>query len=184
VTFAISASGTNSGQTNAQEETTSMTETIKVATTVLLSASSLHYSGQFSNSGPIPPQADQATTYTIVWNARNEGSSIAGGTVSTILPSYVSYTGVANSGFSYDSGSHVVTWNIGDIAQNTSAQGSFQVSITPSTSQKGSSPTLTGPASFSGYDRFAGVQISATADPVTTETPQDPGYTGTNATVQ
>jgi hypothetical protein len=184
ITFTATVSGTNTGQANSQEETTSTTETIKVATTVLLSSSSLHSSGQFSNSGPIPPRSGQATTYTIVWNTKNEGNAIAGGTVSTILPSYVSYTGVANSGFSYDSGSHVVTWNIGDIAQNTSAQGSFQVSITPSTSQKGSSPTLTGPVSFSGYDRFAGVQISASADPVTTETPQDPGYTGANATVQ
>ena len=184
VTFTVTASGTNSGQTNTQEQTTSTTETVNVATTVALSASAVHSSGSFSNSGPIPPQAGQATTYTIVLNARNEGSAIAGGTVSTILPSYVSYTGIANSGFSYDSGSRVVTWNIGDMAQNTNTQGSFQVSLTPSTSQKGSVPALTGQVSFSGYDRFAGVQISATADPATTETTQDPGYTSSNATVQ
>lgn len=184
VTFTVTVSGTNSGQTNMQEQTTSTTETVKVATTVALSAAAVHSSGQFSNSGPIPPKAGQATTYTIVLDVRNEGSAIAGGTVSTILPSYVSYTSIANSGFSYDSGSRVVTWNVGDIAQNTNTQGSFQVSLTPSTSQSGSVPALTGQVSFSGYDRFAGVQISATADPATTETTQDPGYTSANATVQ
>jgi hypothetical protein len=73
---------------------------------------------------------------------------------------------------------------MGNVAQNSNVQGSFQVSFTPSTSQKGSVPALTGQATFSGYDRFAGVQVSATADPATTETTQDPGYTSANATVQ
>lgn len=185
VTFSVLVSGTPLGQTNAPEEAnTSATETADVATTVLLSASSLHSSGTFSNSGPIPPQANQATTYTIVWNAKDEGSAVAGGSVSTILPSYVSYTNVATDGFSYDSGSRTVTWNTGDIAQDGSAQGSFQVSLTPSTSQSGGELSLTGTATFSGYDRFAGVQVSATANPATTETPQDPGYVGADSIVQ
>jgi hypothetical protein len=179
-TFSISISGTPLGQTNAPEQVqTSTTETAEVATTVLLSSSSLHTSGLFNNSGPIPPSA-----YTIVWNARNEGSAVAGSAVSTILPSYVSYTGVATDGFSYDSGSRTVTWNIGDLAQHGSAQGSFQVSLTPSTSQSGSEPSLTGESSFSGYDRFAGVQVSATADPATTETTQDSGYVSADSVVQ
>ncbi len=180
ITFSISASGSGvqSGSTHAK------TETVKVATVVTFSSSALHSSGQFGNSGPIPPHAGSPTTYTIVWNAQNKGSAIAGGAVSAVLPSYVSYTGVASGGFSFDKGSRTVTWNVGDISQKSTAQGSFQVSITPSTSQKGSAPKLVGQASFSGYDRFAGVQISALADPVTTETPQDPGYTSANGTVQ
>jgi hypothetical protein len=115
-----------------------------------------------------------------------QGSAIAGGAVTTILPSYVAYTNqTAGTGtFSYDDASHTVTWNTGDLAQGTTAQGIFQVSFTPSTSQKGSTPNLTGRASFSGYDRFAGVQISATADPVTTETRGDPGYSSSSAIVQ
>ena len=185
VTFSISVSGTPLGQTNTAETAqTTTTETATVATTVLLASSALHATGPFNNSGPIPPRSGQTTMYTIVWNARDEGSAVAGGTVATILPSYVSYTGVASNGFSYDSGSHTVTWNVGNLAQDGSAQGSFQVSLVPSTSQSGSAPALTGTASFSGYDRFAGVQISATAPTVTTETPQDPGYTSTNSIVQ
>lgn len=187
ISFTISVSGTRVGQTNVPEAvTSSLTKTVKVATEIMFSASALHSSGPFSNSGPIPPRANQATTYTIVLQAQSTGSAIAGGSASTILPSYVSYTGkTAGAGsFSYDAGSRTVTWNAGDLAQGASAQGSFQVSLTPSTSQKGSAPPLTGGVSFSGYDRFAGVQTSATADPVTTETTGDPGYTPTNATVQ
>ncbi len=187
ITFTISVSGTRVGQTNVPEQVSaSVTKTAKVATTITLSTLPLHTSGSFNNSGPIPPRADQATTYAIVWNVRNGGSAVAGGVVSTILPSYVSYTGLtAGTGsFSYDVSSRTVTWNTGDLTQGGTAQGTFQVSLTPSTSQKGTAPALTGPASFSGYDRFAGVQVTAAADPVTTETRGDPGYVAANAVVQ
>jgi len=187
ITFTISVLGTRVGQTNVPEQVvSSATKVMKVATAVVLGASALHSSGTFANSGPIPPRANQATTYTILLGVRGGGNAIAGGTVSTILPSYVTYTDLtAGDGtFSYDTGSRTVTWNTGDLAQGASVRGLFQVSFTPSTSQKGSTPSLTGPVSFSGYDRFAGVQISAGADPVTIETRGDPGYVAANAIVQ
>lgn len=187
ITLTISVSGTRVGQMNVPEQiSASATKTVKVATTVVLSASSLHTSGPFSTSGPIPPRAGQATTYTIVWNALNEGSTVAGGSVSATLPSYVSYTGLTTGAgsFSYNDASRTLSWDTGDLTQGVSAQGAFQVSLTPSTSQKGSAPPLTSTASFSGYDRFAGVQISATASPVTTETRGDPGYVFSFGNVQ
>lgn len=187
VKFVISVSGTRVGQTNVPEEVSaSMTRTVKVATVATLSATSLHNSGPFANSGPIPPRADQATTYTVSLNVQNKGSAVAGGTLSTLLPSYVTYTGSASGTgtFTYNEASHTVSWATGDLASGGSATGFFQVSLTPSTSQRGSAPQLTGPLTFTGYDRFAGVQISATADPVTTETIMDSGYVSTNANVQ
>jgi len=187
LTFTISVSGTRVGQTNVPElVSASVTKTVKVATAVALSATALHSSGAISNTGPIPPKSDQATTYSVVLAVQNSGSAVAGGTATTLLPGYVSYTGLTSGAgaFAYNEASRTVTWNTGDLAQGTSAQGSFQVSFTPSTSQKGSAPPLTGAVSFSGYDRFAGVQVSATADPVTTETPSDPGYVSSKALVQ
>ena len=187
VTFTTSVSGTRSGETSSTDAmNTSATKIAKIMTTVILSSSSLHNSGSISNTGPIPPRANQTTTYTIVWSAKNQGSAVAGGTVSALLPSYVSYTGITagNGSFSYDEGTRIVSWNIGDLIQGASASGSFQVSFMPSISQKGSTPMLVGEASFSGYDRFAGVQISASAGPSTTATNGDAGYIGTNAIVQ
>lgn len=187
ITFTISVSGTRVGQTNVIDEVNaSVSKTVKVATVIALSASSLHSSGPFGNSGPVPPRANQSTTYAIVWNVRNGGNTIANASVFATLPSYVSYTGVtAGSGsFSYNKESRVVSWNIGDIAYSANIQGAFQISLTPSTSQNGSAPQLTGTASFSGHDRFAGVQINAHADPSTTETKGDIGYTSTDAIVQ
>ena len=187
ISFAISVSGTRVGQTNVPEQVSaSATKIVKVSTSVDLSAFALHASGPLNTSGPIPPRTDQTTVYTIVWNVRDEGSAVADGSMSATLPNYVSYTGTTTGigSFSYDATSHTVTWNTGDLTQGTSAQGAFQVAITPSTSQQGSAPKLTGDVSFSGFDRFAGVQITATADPVTTETVRDPGYVPANALVQ
>lgn len=187
ITFTTSVSGTRVGQTNVPENVTaSESETVKIATAAMLAASSLHSSGPLSNSGPIPPVPGKATLYTIEWDVQNTGSPLAGGTVTATLPSYVSYTGkTAGAGsFSYDNSSQTVTWSPGDLAQGAGAKGYFQVSLTPSTSQNDGVPQLTSQASFSGYDRFAGVQVSASADPVTTETTGDPGYVGTDATVQ
>lgn len=187
ITFTISVSGTRVGQANVPEQVTdSMTQTATIETSVVLSASSLHASGPLSNNGPIPPRAGQATTYTIVWSALNEGSPIAGASVSAVLPNYVSYTGqTAGAGsFSYDEASRTVSWDAGSIPQGGNVQGAFQVSFIPSSSQQGNAPQIVGAASFSGYDRFAGVQISATANPVTTETKGDPGYVSSFGTVQ
>lgn len=187
ITFTTAVSGTRVGQANVPGQVSSTaTKTAKVATAVTLLASALHSSGPLANTGPIPPHANQATTYTVSWNARNAGSAIAGGTMTTILPNYVTYTGLTSGSgsFSYNDASRMVTWNIGDLTQGASAQGYFQVSLTPSTSQKGNTAILTRTASFSGYDRFAGVQISANADVVTTETKGDPGYKPVDADVQ
>ncbi len=187
ITFTTSVSGTRVGESNVPEQISASTvKTVKIATSVVFLSSSLYSSGSISNSGPIPPRVDRATTYTIQWSARNGGSTIADGMVSATLPSYVSYTGItAGTGaFSYDKASRTVSWNIGNIAQEANVEGAFQVSLTPSTSQKGSAPQLTGAVSFSGYDRFAGVQVKASADPSTTETVRDPGYTSAKATVQ
>jgi hypothetical protein len=187
VTISVSASGTRVGQTNVPEQvTTSATKTIKVATAVQLAAYSSRVTGSFEQTGPIPPRANQATTYAVVWNVQNKGSAVAGGTVTATLPSYITYTGrTSGSGkFVYDNVSHTMTWSTGDIAQGGSLQGAFQISITPSTSQKGGPAALTTAAAFSGYDRFSGVQVSATADPVTTEIKNDPGYVSSAGTVQ
>ncbi|MBI2409417.1 hypothetical protein HYV30_00020 [Candidatus Kaiserbacteria bacterium] len=187
ITFAISVSGTRVGQTNVPEAVSSLvTKSVKVATVVALSSSSRHSSGPFETSGPIPPRADQATTYSIIWDIANYGNAVAGGKVSAVLPGYVSYVGktAGNGSFAYNESSRTVTWSTGDLAQGGRAQGAFLVSLVPSSSQRGSAPQLTGAPSFSGYDRFAGTQVSANAAPVTTETVADPGYTSDNAVVQ
>src|SRR3989344_5856258 len=187
VTFTTSVSGTRIGQSNVPEQVSgSATETVKAATAIVLTAASFHTSGAFANSGPIPPKFDTTTSYAISWKVSGAASAVAGAVVSTTLPSYVTYTG-ATSGqglISFDPNSRMVTWSVGDLSQGRSSQASFQVALLPSSSQRGDAPKLTSSISFSGYDRFAGVTITSSADPVTTETTGDPSYSPSKATVQ
>jgi len=179
VNFTISVSGTRVGQSNVPETVNAtVTKSFKVITAIVFIAASRHTAAPLTTAGPIPPRAEQSTTYAIVWTAQSKGSAVADGTVTAVLPSYVSYTGLTTGkgAFVYDEKSRTVSWNLGDLAQGGSAEGAFQVSLTPSLSQKGSAPNLTGQATFSGYDRFAGTRVSSVADPVTTETTGDPGY--------
>ena len=187
VTFTISVSGTRVGQTNVPETVSATSvKTVKLATVVAVSAATLHTSGPISNTGPIPPMVDVATTYTVVWAASTKGSAVADGLVTATIPVYVAYTGkTSGTGvFTYDNKSRTLTWKPGDLPQGGSSQGYFQVSLTPSLSQRGSAPTLMGPLTFGGYDRFAGVPVSASAGAPTTETRGDPGYSPKNASVQ
>jgi len=187
LSFTTSVSGTRVGQSNVPEQVqASSVSTAKVASAVALTARSLYSSGPLPNTGPIPPQANTPTSYTIVWSLINPGNSVAGGVVTATLPTYVTYTG-KNSGIgsiSYNNASRAITWNAGDLTAGGSAQIAFQVSITPSTTQKGTAPSLISAASFTGFDRFAQVSVSARTDSVTTATTGDTDYNLNNASVQ
>ncbi len=179
VTFTISVSGTRTGDSNVPETiTASKVVTTKVTSGVVFTATSLHSSGPFANSGPIPPVSDSKTTYTVLWKIQNAGNALADATVSATLPSYVTFTGATSplTGISYNEATRTMLWSVGNLAANASAQGAFQVALTPSSSQKGSTPALSGGATLSAYDRFAGVPLTITADAVTTETTADPNY--------
>ncbi len=181
ITFSISVAGTRVGQNNVPEQVTSTNvQTARVATSILFTTRSSHL------AGPVQPQPNVSSTYSVIWHVQNTGNAIAGGTASATLPSYITYLGnTSGSGsFSYDTLSRTVSWNLGDLDENASGEGEFQISFLPSTSQSGSVVSFTTPVSFSAYDRFAGVQVSATADPATTESKQDPGYVPTDGVVQ
>ena len=187
LSFTTSVSGTRVGQSNVPEQVqASSVSTAKVASAVALTARSLHSSGPLPNTGPIPPQANTPTSYTIVWSLINPGNSVAGGIVTATLPTYVTYTGKSSGigSVSYNAASRAITWNAGDLTAGGSAQIAFQVSITPSTTQKGTAPSLISAALFTGFDRFAQVSVSARTDSVTTATTGDTDYNLNNASVQ
>jgi hypothetical protein len=169
-----------------QNVNATLTSTIKVLSNAALTQAALHSSGVFQNSGPVPPAINQPSTYTIQWGVSNSSNDIAGATVVATLPSYVTFTNkvVPSGSVTYDSGSRKVTWNIGNVTAGQNAQTSFQVSLTPSSSQRGTAPVLVGSATLSGYDRFAGSNVTFTAGSVTTDTTGDSGYRAGNGVVQ
>ena len=145
---------------------------VVVATDLALNAS-VSRTGAFANTGPIPPKADVESTYTATWAVSNTANALADVSVTAILPSYIRWTGnISPSGESvvFNAVGRTITWTIGDMPAGGSKTVSFQVGITPSISQIGSSPTLVGDQRVYGFDRFVRNQIERAAASLTTTT--------------
>jgi hypothetical protein len=82
---------------------------------------------------------------------------------------------------SYDAASNTVTWNLGTLSSGTGFSNAlreieFQVSLTPSLSQVGTTPTLVSGITFTGFDTVAGKDLTLTAPSLTTNMPSDPAF--------
>ena len=190
IQLAVSVSGQHSGDNTTESINNTLTQTIKLATNLMLASGVVHSNGPFPNTGPIPPVPNQATTYTVLWTVTNTVNDVGGATVTAILPSYVTFTGKmtpSDGSLSYDATSHTVTWKIGNVSSGSigaqALQAAFQVSLTPSSSQSQTSPILVGNQTIVGTDRFTSTQVGNTVDALDIETPTDAGYKNTFGTV-
>ena len=157
--------------------------TIKVNSGLVISQKGYYKSDDIANSGPIPPKVGQATTYTINWEIKNYFSDEKNVKVKATLPQNVSLTGQIMpsdeaTNFSFDSASREIVWSAGDIQAGTGVTGdpvtlSFQVSLTPDSSQKGSIAQLIGQAQISGENQFTNTTIASQDSGVDTSLPDD-----------
>lgn len=187
ITAVVTVSGKSTGDGNQpQTLSSSFTHLIRVATDFGVTARSTRTEGPFKNTGPIPPQANVESTYTILLTLTSSVNSVAGASVQARLPSYVRFLGVTSPSdgtIAYDPNSRVVTWTAGDVSAGTLAsnpkKGAFQVALLPSISQQGTSPVLASSITYSGTDRFTKQQLTGSVYDVTTQTSSDPGFLGT-----
>jgi hypothetical protein len=157
--------------------------TIKVNSGLVISQSAYYKNSDIENSGPTPPQVGKTTTYTITWNIKNYFSDTKNVKVKAVLPENVKITGKIMpsdelSNFSFDSKSREIVWSPGDILAGTGVKGdpvslSFQISLTPASSQSGSLAQLIGSAQMSGENQFTNTTITAQDSGVDTSLPDD-----------
>jgi hypothetical protein len=141
--------------------------TINIISDVGFTAKALYYSGAFTNTGSIPPSAEQATTYTIVWTLSNTANSISNAKITSTLPLWVSFGGLflpANENFTYNANTKEIVWNVDRIPRGAgidvaSRSISFQITLSPSTSQIGTAPRIINDATLTGHDDFANVDV-------------------------
>lgn len=137
----------------------------------------------FGNSGSIPPQVGETTTYTIMWQVKNYYNEMKNVKVKATLPGNVRLTGKIFSEeeadkFTFDSMSRELVWNIGDlmVAQgilNPAPNIAFQISFTPETIQKGQTPDLIGEVRITGEDQWTKETLGATSQAINTTLPDD-----------
>lgn len=159
-----------------------------------VAASSYRYepNAAIKNSGPYPPKVNQPTTYTIHWDLTNYATDVSNVNVAAYLQSGTTCTGNITSNITTqpvcDPSTGEVTWAIPGIAAGTGVADApvaavFQVENTPAVNQIGQTITLLGKTSVTATDDFTGAALSASADPVGTDVPNDVAVTVGNRNV-
>lgn len=140
--------------------------------------------GVFKNSGPIPPESGETTTYTVSWKVKNFYNDVKNAKVKASLPENLKLTGEISpdeesSMLAFDSNSKEIVWNIGDlkmsegIGETPAPTIFFQVEFTPSKGQIGSVPKIINEVELTGQDQWTKEEISAEDSGITTALPDD-----------
>lgn len=185
IDVSVRAQRTREGQVS--EELIGTAEaSIKVASGVTLLTEVGHNSTSIDDYGPIPPVVGEQTTYTVSFRVEGGSNDVADATVTTSLPSYVTWLDetIGDGSFSYNAANRTVTWTAGTIESDEAAMGSFQISLLPSTSQIDTTPTLVSEQIFRASDRFTGTDIRASNNALTTRLPSETGFPSGNGDVQ
>jgi hypothetical protein len=153
---------------------------IRVVSSPTIRSQVSHGSEIFVDSGPIPPEVDTPTTYTLTMLIENGSNDITDAIVTTSLPAYVTWLDkTAGSGkVSYNATTRAIEWAAGDVDANAAAYASFQVSLLPRALQVGTLPTLLGEQRIRAVDRFTDTVVRAVNPALTTKIPGKPEADG------
>lgn len=175
-----------------QDVISSVAKDIKIATALTLTSRLLHDDGSLSNTGTVPPKAEEETTYTVVWSLSNSSNGVSRASVSAVLPSYMKWmdkVAPSSEQVTYNPVGGEIVWNAGDIEAGTGVgspprEVAFQVSLSPSLGQVGTAPTVLGESVGQGTDLFAGIDVRSNTRPaLTTKSLGDAGATGESGVV-
>ncbi|HEY9582995.1 MAG TPA: hypothetical protein VJK09_01610 [Candidatus Paceibacterota bacterium] len=162
---------------------TALTKMIRVNSHIELLTKALYSSGTFVNTGPMPPRANQETTYTIVWSLVNTSNDLDGVTVRGLLPSHSRFlTNVSPLGadIKYDNTTGIVTWNVGRVEAGISIipvrEASFQISLLPSIPQVNQTIPLVTNMSYQGRDLFTGSNLENNLALIDMRITSDPNF--------
>jgi hypothetical protein len=159
-------------------------KTINIISDVGLSTQAVYHSSTFIDTGPLPPKAEQKTTYTITWSLSNTANNISKAEVTSTLPEWMNFVGPfspPNEDLTYDPSTKEIVWNIGGIPPGTGItdggrQVSFQVELTPSLSQVGTEPVIINDAILTGHDDFANVDVRVNKTSLNTRLSNDSNF--------
>ncbi len=160
------------------------TKNIRLPTKTSLTGRIVRSVGPFTNTGPIPPKAEQPTTYTVIWTINNTVNAISNTQVTATLPPYVTWLGQASptpEPIPFDQNSGLITWNPGSVpayANNTTLRKevAFQISFLPNVNQVNQYPVLVNQVDLKAVDGFTGVKLESIQESLTTRFSTDPTY--------
>ncbi len=133
---------------------------VKVVGTALVGVETVK-KGPFENSGPIPPVAEQTTTYSLHLTAKAGSNNLSNAELVAELPQYIKWLDTVTEGdsVSYNSNTRMIKWDIGKINAYSTQDATIQISFTPSMAQVGTSPLLIEGIAFTAVDEFTGFSV-------------------------
>jgi hypothetical protein len=157
---------------------------IKIISDVGFAGKLLFYSGPFTNKGPIPPTAEEDTTYTVVWTLSNSSNNISKAEIRASLPPWINFVGPVSpstENLVFNPSVKEIVWNAGNIPKGagitgTSKEVAFQIVFKPSLSQVGTRPVLVNDAVLTGHDDFANVDVRVNKASLNTLLTNDPTF--------
>ncbi len=163
---------------------------IKISSDINLGGQIVRSTGPFENTGPIPPKAEQQTTYTVVWTIDNTANPVSGVEVRSSLPPYIKWMdkiSPSNENISYNSVDGQIVWNVGNLGTYTNdskrRQVSFQIALNPSIAQVGQIPILINESTLNALDDFTNQTLNSNLSSLTTRFSTDPSFKDNNETV-
>ncbi|MEK7471118.1 MAG: hypothetical protein AAB623_00515 [Patescibacteria group bacterium] len=141
---------------------------VRIISDVGFFGKALYYSGSFTNTGPIPPKAEQTTTYTVMWTISNTANSISKAQIKATIPLWTTFVGPIfplGEDLTYNDSTREITWNVDRIPKGSgiislARNVSFQISLKPSLSQVDTIPLIINNAVLTGHDDFANVDVA------------------------
>jgi len=167
-----------------QKINSAVSKVVKLTTGLHLASKALYFTGPLENSGPVPPKAENETTYTIVWTITNNFNNVSNVKVTAKLPSYISWNNVSlptTEKISSDPITGDVIWDVGTVLADTGfskpkKEVAFQVKLKPSITHVGSKLNLIGEQVVSGRDNYVDVKVTDTRRALDTRLVEDTGF--------
>ncbi len=185
IALTLNISGKRVSESNVPENiVSSSNRSVIISSNISLSSILTRSAPPWSNTGPVPPQAEKNTTYTVTWTVDNTSSTVQGAEVRSSLPAYVRWTGLispTNEDIKYSSNDGQIVWKVGNVDTYTSPssrrkQVSFQISFEPSVADIGKSPILVNESALIAKDQFTNKALSDRTDSLTTSFINDSSF--------
>lgn len=155
---------------------------MKVNSNITISAQGFYTDKEMVNTGPIPPQIGQETTYTMRLFATNSSNQIADARVTVDIPTHMEWVDEVlpdDATIEYNERTNQIIWNLGQIENGVgiispAKEVAFKVRIRPTADMEREVVTLLKEQLFEARDLFTGEDLNARGSNKTTNLPEDP----------
>ena len=148
---------------------TTLNKTWGIQGAATLEAGTQYKNSPLQNSGPVPPEANTETTYSVHMSISAQ-NVLSYARASFTLPAYVTWKGVSTntSAVTYNSRTRTVVWEAGKLEQGVVTAIDIQLGVKPSQSHVGTSPAITSGIIFDAEEEVSRARTRVNRSPLTT----------------